>query len=179
ELFAGYSYMRKINDLEAYIGRTSRQMIFNSNRMGEFFGIEISQPFIDEKVVDLSLKIPADLKIKTENGSFHGKWILRKAFEGILPDEVIWQDKRPLERGSGMDQLRRIIEDKVSDEEFRQYSSSMRFFNKEHVYYYKIYRDVVGDIPRPKKGDKKCPGCGAGIKKDVFHCRVCGNVLKG
>lgn len=173
ELFGGYSFMKDIDDLESYILRISKRMSFSSNDIGKFLGVKIIQPFMDKEIIDFSLKIPANLKIRKCNGKVWGKWILRKAFEDVLPQDIIWQSKRPLEYGSGMNKLRQIISDKVSDEEFKE-NSSVKFINKEHFYYYKIYREVIGEIPKPKDDERGCPGCGAGIKTDGLHCKICG-----
>ena len=178
ELFAGYSFMKDIDDLEGYIQRISNNMSFSSNDIGSFFGLKIIQPFLDRKVIDFSLSIPADLKIREYNGSVWGKWILRKAFEELLPHEIIWQSKRPLEYGSGMTRLREIISSKVSDEEFeeKQRVYSVKFLNKEHLYYYEIYRKEVGEIPRLADTEKICSGCGAAMRSNAFHCKVCGYI---
>ncbi len=179
ELFAGYSFMQEIDNLQEYIEKIAQEMKFSANRIGEFFKIRIVQPFLDKEFVDFSLRINPDLKIKKENSQVWGKWILRKAFEGILPEEILWQGKRPLECGSGMTKMRDIISSKVSDKEFKEAkeASLIKFINKEHYYYYQIYKDVVGDIPRPRRGEKKCPGCGGGMNAGAFHCKTCGNVL--
>lgn len=179
ELFAGYSFMRDLDDLEGYIRRISKSMTFSSNEIGEFFGLKVIQPFLDREVIDFSLEIPVGLKIRSENGKSCGKWILRKAFADVLPRDIVWQGKRPLEYGSGMNRLRRIISERVIDEEFREARSCIKFINKEHFYYYKVYREVIGEIPGPKEDEKACPGCGGGIKKDTFHCRICGHILNG
>lgn len=177
ELFGGYSFMRDIDDLEGYIKKIAERMSFSSNDIGDFFRVKIIQPFIDKNIVDFALEIPADLKIRRYNGKVWGKWILRKAFEDALPKDIVWQTKRPLEYGSGMNRLRRVLPEEVSDEEFKENTTSISFMNKEHFYYYKIYKEVVGEIPKAKPNEKECPGCGAGISKDGFHCRVCGYVL--
>jgi len=179
ELFGGYSFMKSMDDLETYIQRISEKMSFSSNEFCEFFGIKIIQPFINRDVIDFALQIPADLKIKKYNGKVWGKWILRRAFENLLPPEIIWQDKRPLEYGSGMTKLREIICSKISDDEFEEKKKiyPINFLNKEHLYYYEIYRKEVGRIPEPKNNQKKCPGCGAGMELTAFHCKVCGHVL--
>jgi len=178
ELFAGYSFMEKLDNLEFYIRRISERMSFSSNLLGKFFGIKIIQPFIDKTIIDYALKIHPDLKIREYKGRIWGKWILRKAFEELLPKENIWQEKRPLEFGSGMTRLRKIISCKVSDEEFRGNTSPIKFINKEHYYYYKIFRGVIGDVPKPKDAEVNCPGCGGGIKQGSIHCRICGYVLE-
>lgn len=179
ELFAGYDYMKDIKDLDKYIEKISENLYFSSNKLGNFFKVEIKQPFINEKFKELSLKIPKELKIKKENGEIFGKWILRKAFETLLPKKVIWQSKRPLEYGSGMTELRRIITSKISDKEFERKKKKypVKFLNKEHLYYYEIYRKVVGEIPPPQNNESPCPYCGAGVKNSSFHCSICGGVL--
>lgn len=174
ELLAGYSYMQNMPDLENYIRRISRNMWFSSNILSDYFGIELIQPFMNPEFVDLALSIPRNLKINEYNGKFCGKWILRKAFEGMLPFEIIWQDKRPLEYGSGMTQLRKVITEKVEQEKLENHKYNVKFINKEHVYYYKIYNEVIGNVPVLQEGEEECPACLAGIKSDSWHCRVCG-----
>ncbi len=180
ELFAGYSFMKDINNLSDYIEHISHSMQFSSNKIGEFFGIEIIQPYLNKEFIEFSLSIPPGVKIKKGKGKIWGKWILRKAFEGVLPREIIWQDKRPLEYGSGMTKLREIISLRISDKEFEEKERfyPMKFINKEHLYYYEIYRNIVREIPKPKLGQKACPACGAGMDTNAFHCKVCGNVQK-
>ena len=177
ELFAGYSFMQDMDDVEKYIHMLSEKMSFSSIVIGQFFQISIVQPFCDKSLIDFALQIPINLKIKKTNGRIWGKWILRKTYENQLPEKSIWQSKRPIEIGSGMSRLRQIISDRVSDEEFNNNPFPIKFFNKEHFYYYKIYRKVGGEIPKPQADEDSCPGCGAGIKKDHFHCRICGYVL--
>ncbi|MEW6377015.1 MAG: asparagine synthase-related protein, partial [Thermodesulfobacteriota bacterium] len=120
EIFAGYDYMKKIKDLNPYLKRIASSMSFSSNKLGDFFGIKIRQPYLDREFVNFALKIPIEFKVREEDGKTWGKWILRKAFEGLLPPESIWQDKRPLEYGSGMTKLREIISSIISDEEFEE-----------------------------------------------------------
>lgn len=177
EIFGGYGFMRKIDDLDGYIRKIIRHMSFNSKILGEAFGIEIIQPFLDEKVIDFALRIPSELKIKKEKGSVFGKWILRKSFEKDLTESIIWQSKRPLEKGSGMSRLRAIISAEISDEDFKAAEKhGINFMNKEHYYYYKVYARVAGKIIQPKSGEKSCVSCTGAMKKDAFHCKVCGQV---
>jgi len=180
EIFAGYDFMLKIKDLEEYMARMHSAMQFSSNKIGDVLGIDIRQPFLDSEFMDFGRGIDVDLKIRKENRQTWGKWILRKAFEGVLPQEILWQSKRPLETGSGMTELRKVVESKVSDEEFEKGKRDfpIRFWNKEHFYYYCIYQDVVGEIPAPKKGEKICKCCGAGLDQVAFHCKVCGGVTE-
>jgi asparagine synthase (glutamine-hydrolysing) len=179
ELFGGYPYMREIKDLDAYIRGMNRSWSFSSNRIGEYFGLEVKQPYLDDAFVDFALTVPGDLKIREDNGRVWGKWILRKAFEPLLPAVFIWQGKRPLEVGSGMTLLRAIIAQRIGEEEFKEKQKDypVKFLCKEQLHFYEIYRDVVGEVPLPQQGEEQCPGCTTGIPRGKRHCRVCGWVL--
>lgn len=181
ELFGGYSYMQSINDLTRYIRDLSRTMSFNSGCLGAHFGIGILQPFLDPRIVDYALTVGQEWKIRKRNGDIQGKWVLREAFRDVLPDEILWQDKRPLESGSGMTALNAFFDTYITDNELSAGKERycIDFINKAHSYYYGIYRQVVGDIPRPGQDEKPCGGCGAGMKKSRSHCRVCGWIERG
>lgn len=144
ELFGGYSFMQEMDNLEDYIRRISKTMKYSSNKICKFFGLRIAQPFADKNVIDFALALPREMKIRRENDKIWGKWILRKAFEDILTEEVAWQSKRPIEFGSGMTRLRDIISTKISDEEFEKKRKiyPVKFINKEHLYYYEVYRKI-------------------------------------
>ena len=179
ELFAGYDFMKNMKKLDKYIRRISSSLVFNSNELGKYFGISIKQPYLQKEFAGFAAGIPVGLKVRKEGGELWGKWILRKAFEDKLPREIVWQAKRPLEYGSGMSRLREIISSKISDEEFEEGKKGIRvkFMNKEHFYYYRVYMNEIGQIPKPVKGEIACPGCGAGMGRRSFHCKVCGHVL--
>lgn len=175
ELFAGYSYMFDL-DLEDYLPKLAQRMRFSSSEIGSHLGIKVKQPFLDNEFINFALSIKPNLKVRQQDGKRYGKWILRKAFEALLPQEVAWQEKRPIETGSGFSKLHEVITSKISDEEFRQAKSNypVKFLSRDHLFYYQIYSKVVGKIPPPKPGEVKCPGCGTGIKATAFHCRICG-----
>jgi asparagine synthase (glutamine-hydrolysing) len=179
ELFAGYDFMREMSfeEAAAYISRIAPRMSFSSNILGPSLGLRVVQPFLDPELIAFALDMPLDLKIREEGGRIFGKWAIRKAFEDLLTREVAWQEKRPLEYGSGMTGLRKTIASGVSDDEYNHHPYPVKFINKEHYYYYKVYRDVVGAIPEPTGEEKACPACGGGMRRDAFHCRICGNVL--
>ncbi len=59
----------------------------NRMRMLRHFQIEPRFPMLDYRLVELTAKIPMDLKI---NGS-ESKYILHKAMEGFLPDKIVFR----------------------------------------------------------------------------------------
>lgn len=172
ELFAGYSYMRELGPeaLDRHLHELPQRWQFSSAALGKALGIEVKQPFLDHEFVNFALTIDPQLKVKQATG----KNVLRQAFEGLIPGHILWRDKEPIEAGSGSSKLRHAMEQMISDEEFdaAQKEMGIRFMNKEHYSYYRIYKDVVGDVPKAGPDEAECPCCGAAI--GTRHCQVCG-----
>ena len=172
ELFAGYSYMAELppKDLERYIRRLSENWHFSANELGKALGVEVKQPFLDEDFVRFALEISPELKVK----AVVGKHILRKSFEDLLPPEIVWRRKEPIEYGSGSTKLHEIINNMVTDGEFQSAANKVdiKFINKEHFFYWRIYNEVVGKISKAKDDEISCPCCGASM--GMYHCPTCG-----
>jgi len=172
ELFAGYSYMAKLppQKMDRYITELSGNWHFSANELGRALGVEVKQPFLDNDFVRFALDISPELKVKEGTG----KYILRKSFEGLLPAEIIWRKKEPIECGSGSSKLHKVIDEMVSDKEFQsaQERTGIAFINREHFFYYRIYSEVVGTIPKAGDNEFRCPCCGASM--GIYHCPTCG-----
>lgn len=172
ELFAGYSYMAELSpkNLEGYIRGLSQNWYFSANELGRASGVEVKQPFLDEDFIRFALEISPELKIKDGVG----KYILRKSFEDLIPPEIVWRRKEPIEYGSGSTKLHEIINSMVTDEEFQSARKGVdiKFINKEHFFYWRIYNEVVGEIPKARDNEISCPCCGAAM--GTYHCPTCG-----
>ena len=172
ELFAGYSYMAGLlpEALERYIKRLSKSWHFSANDIGKALGVDVKQPFLDKDFVRFALEISPGLKVKEGIG----KYILRKSFEDLIPQEIIWRRKEPIEYGSGSSRLHKLIANMVSDEEFRAAieETGIKFLNREHYFYYRIYSQIVGEIPEARSGEEACPCCKAQLSKS--YCSICG-----
>ncbi len=184
ELFAGYSFLFSLGEgeLERKLRSMWRAMCFSSKPLGASLGVEVSQPYLDPEVVDCASKVPARLKVRLENGVVWGKWILRKAFEDVLPREVVWRVKTPIEAGCGTCILPEVFGGRISDEEFSRKRGlylerdGVKLRDKEHLAYYEIYREVFGppgeEVKTPR--GKACPYCKAEVPADATYCRICG-----
>ena len=172
ELFAGYSYMAELppEDLERYIRKLSQNWHFSAGYLGRSLGVEIKQPFLDEGFVRFALEISSELKVKDGVG----KYILRKSFEDLIPPEIVWRRKEAIEYGSGSTKLHDIINNMVTDGEFQSATREIdiKFINKEHFFYWRIYNRVVGEIPKARDDEISCSCCGASM--GMYHCRTCG-----
>ena len=60
-----------------------------TDKMSMAAGVEVRVPFLDRDLIDFATRLPVNYK---QQGRV-GKWIFRRAMEGILPDEVIHRPK--------------------------------------------------------------------------------------
>ena len=154
ELFTGYHYMKhfpvdKLNkEARRCIGNLHNINLQRADRMGMLFSLELRVPFLDTAMVDMSMKIPPELKIREyeKTGDKIEKWILRKAFENTnyLPDEILWRYKVQYTQGAGCEDLgEKIANDQMSDDEYERIKAENPeavINSKEAAYYFKIFR---------------------------------------
>ncbi|HXW69018.1 MAG TPA: asparagine synthase C-terminal domain-containing protein, partial [Dissulfurispiraceae bacterium] len=69
--------------------RLSELLLMRVDKMSMAHAIETRVPFLDLDLVEFALTIPPSLKCR--NGTL--KYILKRAAEGILPDEIIYRSK--------------------------------------------------------------------------------------
>ena len=121
ELFAGYTYYRDIADDGALHGELRRSITSMHNinlqrvdRMTMAHGLEARVPFLDTAMIALGLSLPVEWKLlAAADGRRIEKWILRKAFEDLLPAEIVWRDKLQFDQGSGFaDMLQAAVADR-------------------------------------------------------------------
>jgi len=79
-------------------------------------------PFLDKEFMDLAMTIdPTDKMCGVNGGGRMEKWIVRKAFEGYLPQHILWRQKEQFSDGVGynwIDSLKAHAEKTVSDKMF-------------------------------------------------------------
>ncbi len=184
ELFCGYAYMLRMSlqELEEYLRKLPSFWYFPSFTIGHNLGLTVRSVFLHEKVIDYALRIPVQYKVlQYSDGRVLGKYILRIAFAGLLPDEIVWREKEPIELGSGFTLLRKIVSNLISDKEFEQLRGEIKekdnvtILCKEQLYYYMIYRKYFDPPYRYAKTDLRCPYCGADLNpNNPRYCYVCG-----
>jgi asparagine synthase (glutamine-hydrolysing) len=184
ELFAGYHmYYRHVGNkekLSAMLKNMWEIMAFSSVPLGKSLGIEVRAPFLDPEVQKFAMNMDPRYNVQEERGEVWGKWILRKAYEDVLPPEVRWRDKNPIEVGSGTTILPKFMAKKISDSEFATKkkkileTDKVTIRDKEQLVYYEAYREVVG-VPHPKDPDARtCPQCNSNVPKNATVCKTCG-----
>jgi asparagine synthase (glutamine-hydrolysing) len=69
--------------------RLPELLLMRVDKMAMAHAIETRVPFLDQDLVQFALTIPSNLKYRDGNA----KYILKKAAEGILPDDIIYRKK--------------------------------------------------------------------------------------
>ncbi len=180
ELFAGYSFLFNLgpSELSASLKRLWNVMSFSAVPMAESLGMVAKIPFLDPEVKQLAGRLDPSVLVVEQGGQKWGKWIVRKAFEDLLPSQITWRVKTPIEYGCGTTTLPQVFDKRISDEEFREKREHIRVVDhvtirdKEHLVYYEIFHRVFGD--RPETSSRTCPQCHYEVRSDATFCRTCG-----
>ena len=182
ELLAGYSFLFKMKprQLSDRLEEIWRTMQFSSIPLAESLGITAKLPLLDYEFKNYAMGIDVSLKIREERGKTYGKWVLRKAFESELPEEIVWRVKMPIEQGSGTSSLPEYYAKKIEDSEFEHRRQSIWNMDKVHIRdkeqlaYYAVYREMFGAPANRVSGDKVCRGCSTHLPEGTSFCRTCG-----
>lgn len=152
ELFGGYLYFHKAPNAQAFHEETVRKLsklhlydCLRANKALAAWGVEGRVPFLDKEFMDIAMRINPEAKMAKEGRM--EKWIVRKAFEDLLPESVVWRQKEQFSDGVGyswIDTLKKITSEAVSDEQMSH--AAERFpinppMNKEEYYYRTIFEE--------------------------------------
>lgn len=156
EFFAGYDGQYKqgrnpeelANIIDSLINIAHNTALQRLDRLNAANSYESRTPFLDARVMDFALKIPLEHKIVGKEQT--GKWVVRQAFEGCLPEHIIYQTKRFFAQGSGVAYIMRQQAEKViSESELKAFNSveeNPLLASVEELYYYRIFKET---LPHP------------------------------
>ena len=174
ELFGGYLYFHKAPNAQEFHEELVRKMsklhlydCLRANKSLMAWGVEGRVPFLDKDFIDIAMGLnPSDkMNIRLGDGKQRmEKWILRKAFEDLLPESIAWRQKEQFSDGVGyswIDTLKKMTEEKVSDAEFARRENRFPVNppkTKEEYYYREIYSRLF-----PSDSAAKCVPHEAGV----------------
>lgn len=64
------------------------------DRMSMAHSIETRSPLLDHHLIEFAQTIPASLKLVRSNKRWETKYILKRAVAGLIPDEIIYRQKK-------------------------------------------------------------------------------------
>ncbi len=152
ELFGGYLYFHKAPNAREFHEETVRKLnklhmydCLRANKSLASWGIEGRVPFLDKEFMDVAMRInPQDKMI---NGERMEKWVIRKAFEDMLPAEVAWRQKEQFSDGVGyswIDTLKEVVEEKFTDQQLENAKHKYPIqtpLSKEELYYRSVFAE--------------------------------------
>jgi asparagine synthase (glutamine-hydrolysing) len=153
EIFGGYLYFHKAPNAEEFHKETLRKInklnlydCLRANKSLAAWGVEGRVPFLDKEFLDVAMRLNPKDKMAGSNGKME-KWVLRKAFEDIMPESIAWRQKEQFSDGVGygwIDTLKQIATEKVTDEMMA--NAKFRFpintpMSKEEYHYRTIFQE--------------------------------------
>jgi asparagine synthase (glutamine-hydrolysing) len=184
EILGGYLYFHNAPDVVAFASENMRRLRLihqfdglRADRCAGAHGLDLIVPFLDKKFIDICMRVNQNEKINSIE-----KYMLRKAFEGYLPDEVLWRQKDGMSDAVGtgwVGSLKEFAEEQIDDTTFREIRDKAWGHNtpltKEEALYRKIFWDMYGrdndhlisEIWRPKWTNVTDPSARLLIEKNL------------
>lgn len=133
EVFGGYLYFHKAPNAEEFHAELLRKLemlhkydCLRANKATSAWGIEARVPFLDREFLDVAMAI--DPSEKMCGSTKIEKHILRDAFRGLIPDEILWRQKEQFSDGVGynwIDSIKDFVESEITDQMLK--SATHRF----------------------------------------------------
>ncbi|MCL7714282.1 asparagine synthase B [Stenotrophomonas mori] len=152
EIFGGYLYFHKAPNAREFHEELVRKLdalnnydCLRANKSMMAWGVEPRVPFLDREFLDVAMRMDARHKMVDMASGRIEKAVLREAFEGYLPKDILWRQKEQFSDGVGygwIDGLKAHAEAQVSDRELA--AADKRFpYNppqtKEAYYYRSLF----------------------------------------
>jgi len=129
EIFGGYLYFHKAPNAREFHAELIRKLdalhnydCLRANKSMMAWGVEPRVPFLDREFLDVAMAFDASHKMVGARGDGRRieKAVLREAFDGYLPESILWRQKEQFSDGVGygwIDGLKAHAEAHVSDRE--------------------------------------------------------------
>jgi asparagine synthase (glutamine-hydrolysing) len=153
ELFAGYHHLRALDEdalRDALVDGVEALHHLNLQRCDRVtmaHGLEARVPFLGREMLAVAQRVPVAWKLLGEDGQ--EKRLLREAFAGWVPDQILWRRKEQFGDGSGTaDAMDRVTDALVPDADW----ASVRFAGlppartREELGYQRIFSAHLGGI---------------------------------
>ena len=167
EILGGYLYFHNAPSTDEFALENMRRLRLihqfdglRADRCAGAHGLDLIVPFLDKKFIDVCMK----MNQRKKRGGME-KRVLREAFEGYLPDEILWRQKDGMSDAVGtswVDGIKMYAETTISDSEFMEIRNKSMYHNtpltKEEALYRKIFwtyygtdhDHLISEIWRPK-----------------------------
>ena len=125
--------LEKLLLLEQIFFLADHNLIY-TDKMSMAAGVEVRVPFLDLEFMNFASTIP----IKFKQRGWNGKWILKKAMEQYLPQEVIYRPKT----GFGLP-LRRWLKNELND--FLHDTLTRSAFERRNIFSFDAFQNLLNE----------------------------------
>ena len=153
ELLGGYLYFHNAPNVDEFACENMRRLRLihqfdglRADRCAGAHGLDLIVPFLDKNFIDFCMTINQNEKMVGIE-----KRILREAFEGYLPKDILWRQKDGMSDAVGtnwVDEIKKYAEDDVDDTLFSETRMKARGHNtpltKEEALYRNIFWKMYG-----------------------------------
>ncbi|MEM7052618.1 MAG: asparagine synthase B [Acidobacteriota bacterium] len=169
EIFGGYLYFHKAPDARAFHEETVLKLdllhkydCLRANKAMAAWSIEARVPFLDREFLDIAMALDPAAKMVAEGRM--EKDILRRAFAGLLPEEILWRQKEQFSDGVGyswIDSLKALAEAEIGTDRLGR--AHHRFpINPPATCEAYLYREIF-ESHYPGEAPARCVPSGASI----------------
>ena len=183
EILGGYLYFHNAPNVQEFACENMRRLRLihqfdglRADRCAGAHGLDLIVPFLDKNFIDMCMTMNQTVKMDPIE-----KRVLREAFNGYLPDEILWRQKDGMSDAVGtnwVDEVKKYAENEVDDKLLRETRMKSRGHNtpltKEEALYRTIFWRMYGkdndhlisEIWRPKWTTVKDPSARLLIEKN-------------
>lgn len=154
EVLGGYLYFHNAPSTTEFACENMRRLRLihqfdglRADRCAGAHGLDLIVPFLDKHFIDCCMKLDQNLKRNKIE-----KKLLREAFVGYLPDEVLWRQKDGMSDAVGtnwVDEIKKFTNETISDAGFETIKYACHGHNtcltKEEAYYRAHFSIIYGD----------------------------------
>jgi asparagine synthase (glutamine-hydrolysing) len=166
ELFGGYEefpdaiksglpdeYVRGL--FRRFIYELHKTQLQRVDRTTMAYGIEARVPYLDIDLARFAMSLPTELKLGVKDGKVWSKYILRQAYSGDLPEEIVWRRKVPMGEGAGVGdngargpfyEYTKTVITHEALEDIQQRYPEFEIKTPEEAYYFTIFTGRFGPL---------------------------------
>jgi asparagine synthase (glutamine-hydrolysing) len=166
EIFGSYRGFMKAQSEEDFCAENVRMVrdvcyfdLLRSDKSISGAGLEARVPFADKKFLQYVMSIPSRYKMFSDERI--EKYIFRKAFNGLLPDDILWRRKEAFSDGvsghkrSWFQIINEYVDKKVTDVEYNNYKEFIEYthiynapYDKESFYYRGVFNELFHECEK-------------------------------
>jgi asparagine synthase (glutamine-hydrolysing) len=110
------------------------------NGFASAYGVEVRHPFMDVRLVEFCLSVPATYKLRRG----YNRWVMRECMRKIVPDDILWRAEKA--------NFRPVLQHIMASLEERKFKDAVSALTSNSVLTETAYREAVEAYGRIRSG---------------------------